>query len=205
LKPLPGGLAHHWVGASFIPNRSIDEVLHVLSDYGRYRDFFKPTVIESKLVRHEAGRYWFTMRWRRRVVTVSAELETAWESNHWRVDGNRSYELVHSTLVQEVANPGQPGEALLPPGQGRGYIWRASGISRLEQRDGGVYLETESLVLSRDVPAGLRWLVYPIVRGLARSMIVTSLGQAREAVTAGKSTGLNAGERAPNRSKQYAN
>jgi hypothetical protein len=68
----------------------------------------------------------------------------------------RWHESARATRVQEVRNPGQPDELLLPPGEGSGYIWRVCGISRYEQRDGGVYLELESIVLSRDIPPFLR-------------------------------------------------
>lgn len=65
---------------------------------------------------------------------------------------------------------------------GRGLIWRVYSISRFEQRDGGVYVELEAIALSRDVPAGLRWAVDPIVRRTSRGSIQVSLQKTREAV-----------------------
>ena len=49
-------------------------------------------------------------------------------------------------------------------------------------RDGGVYAELEAIVLSRDVPAYIRWLVNSIGSRLSRNSILTSLEQTREAV-----------------------
>ncbi len=183
-KPVPNGLIHHWAGAAFIRGVSMEDVFLIANDYDHYPDYFKPTVAQAKLIGQSGDNYWFSMRWRKRVLKVTSAVETEWESVFSRVDQSRWYGLTRSTLVQEVRNPGEPNEARLPPGQGSGYIWRVYGISRYEQRDGGVYLEMESIVLSRDIPAVFRWLVNPIVRSVARSSIVTSLRQAREAVLA---------------------
>jgi len=68
------------------------------------------------------------------------------------------------------------------PGTGSGFIWRLFSISRFEERDSGVYVELEVMALSRCVPAGLRWLVNPVVSRLSQSSLVTSLSQTREAV-----------------------
>ena len=44
------GLIHDWIGAIFIPSVRMNDVFAVLHDYNRYKDFYKPTVIESKLL-----------------------------------------------------------------------------------------------------------------------------------------------------------
>jgi hypothetical protein len=84
--------------------------------------------------------------------------------------------------IQDVVNHGQPSELKLSPGTGNGFIWRLFSISRFEERDSGVYVELEVMALSRCVPAGLRWLVNPVVSRLSQSSLVTSLSQTREAV-----------------------
>src|SRR3984957_12814980 len=43
-----GGLIHHWIGAAFLPNVKIDDILDVIRDYGWYKDFYPPSVIESR-------------------------------------------------------------------------------------------------------------------------------------------------------------
>src|SRR5271165_5700255 len=47
-KDVPSGLIHHWVGATFIPNVAINDVLPVLRDYSKYKIFYRPNVIDSK-------------------------------------------------------------------------------------------------------------------------------------------------------------
>jgi hypothetical protein len=70
----------------------------------------------------------------------------------------------------------------LPEDQGTGLIWRLFGITRFEERDGGVYVEVEAIALSRDVPASVRWLVEPLIRHVAKASLINSLQQTRDAV-----------------------
>ena len=67
-------------------------------------------------------------------------------------------------------------------GQGGGYIWRLASQVRLEERDGGVYLELEVMALSRDIPGSLRLFVEPIVRRVSRNSLAESLRQTEDAV-----------------------
>jgi len=68
------------------------------------------------------------------------------------------------------------------PDQGDGYVWRIYTFTRYEEKDGGVYVEQESMALSRPVPASLHWLIDPVVRRLAKELLEKSLTQTREAV-----------------------
>ena len=61
--------------------------------------------------------------------------------------------------------------------EGKGLIWRLYSAPRFEERDGGVYIELEALALSRDIPAGLHWMIEPIVRRVSRSSLATALQQ----------------------------
>lgn len=45
-----------------------------------------------------------------------------------------------------------------------------------------MHLEQESIVLSRAIPGGVRWLVQPAIRQLSRDVIVTTVRQTRDAV-----------------------
>jgi hypothetical protein len=52
----------------------------------------------------------------------------------------------------------------------------------MEERDGGVYVEEEVMVLSRDVPASIRWIAGPIIRRVAKEATALSIGKTRAAV-----------------------
>ena len=47
-----------------------------------------------------------------------------------------------------------------------------------------MFFEVEALALSRDIPAGFRWLVDPIVRNVSKSALAVSLRQTEDAVNA---------------------
>src|SRR5262249_19058471 len=94
----------------------------------------------------------------------------------------RGYNVADTTQVQEIENYGHPGEHLLPPGTGNGFIWRLRSMARYEERDGGVYFELEAIALTRDIPTSLRWLVKPVVNRLSINSLTTILRQTRDAV-----------------------
>jgi hypothetical protein len=57
-----------------------------------------------------------------------------------------------SVDIREIADYGQPNEHVFPEARRPGYVWRALIVQRLEQRDGGVYIELETISLSRGMP-----------------------------------------------------
>ena len=77
--------------------------------------------------------------------------------------------------IREVENAGQSNERLLPAGRDSGYLWRASSFTRFTEREGGVYIETETLGLSREFPPFLGWIIEPIARRLGRKSVERSL------------------------------
>lgn len=183
-RRVPAGLIHHWIGAAFIPDAKIEDVTGVLRDYSRYKDYYRPNVIESKTIRREGPQDLFSLVLVNKALVVSTALEGDYESRYFQVDAKHSYSISQTTRVQEIENHGQASERKLPPDQGSGYIWRLYSITRFEERDGGVYLEVEAIALSRDIPAAVRWMVDPIVRRVSKSSVLTSLRQTQDAVNA---------------------
>ena len=179
---VPRGLIHHWIGAVFIPNTSLDDVLAVLHDYDHYKDFYPPTVADSKCRACAASPHEYFLRLFKKVMFITSVTDVEYESPYFRIDDHRSYSLASSTSVREVQDYGKPTESRGSPGHGNGYLWRMQSISRYQKRDGGVFMELEALALSRDIPFSYRWLVSPIVSQLSRSELSTSLGQSRDAV-----------------------
>ena len=47
-KEIPSGLIHDWIGAVFIASTTVDQVLPIMRDYGRYKDFYRPAVVASQ-------------------------------------------------------------------------------------------------------------------------------------------------------------
>jgi hypothetical protein len=168
------------VGAVFVPGVTLSQVFAVIQNYDRYGEYYRPTVINAALLwkseakngEQEAVR----VRYSRKVLFVSEVLDSEYEIRRVRVDAQRWYSVAQSTRLREVSSSGSAGD------EESRYVWRIYNIARYAQRDGGVYLEQESIVLSRAIPGGVRWLVQPAIRQLSRELIVTALRQTRNAV-----------------------
>jgi hypothetical protein len=196
-KKVPFGLIHDWIGAAFIQDSTIDEIVAVSRDYEQYKNFYRPTVLDSKaLVRelpdlHSAPTAQtarindtFSMLLMNRELFSKVALDGDYESSYFQLDDHRWYSLARTTHVREIQSYGQLGEHKLPEGEGSGLIWRLSSITRFEERDGGVYVELQAMGLSRDVPFSLRWVADPIIRRVSRDSLATSLQQTGNAVRA---------------------
>jgi len=63
-----------------------------------------------------------------------------------------------------------------------GYVWRYYSYYHIEEKDGGVYVQVESVILSRTVPEAFAWLVNPLIRSIARQVLADLLSETRNAV-----------------------
>jgi hypothetical protein len=194
-KQVPSGLIHHWIGAAFLPNASLGDVLAVVRDYAHYKDYYRPTVVNSRSIQVSPGVDRFSMLLMNKPLFLKIAIENECESTYAQAGIGRVYSIANAVRVQEIEDYGQPSERKLPSGEGGGYVWRLHTITRYQEADGGVYLEVEAIALSRDIPAAARWVVDPIVRRVSKGAIVTSLRQTLEAVSA--STQAAAGRPAP--------
>jgi len=182
-RKVPGGLIHHWIAAAFLPNAKIDGILEVTQDYGRYREFYQPSVIASKAIAHEDSNDYFSMLLMNKAFFLKTTLDADYQATNVRLDDRHFYSVSRSTRVQEIEDYGRPSQRRVPEGQGGGYIWKLFSIARLDQRDDGVYIELEAIALSRDIPGAMRFVVDPIVRRVSRNALLLSLQQTEEAVS----------------------
>jgi hypothetical protein len=63
----------------------------------------------------------------------------------------------------------------------------------VKNSDGGVCIELEAIVLSRDIPGSMRWIVDPIVRRISVASLETTLRQTEDAVRARTALSASAG------------
>jgi len=181
-KPVPSGLIHDWVGAAFLPNVSIKDVLSAVRDYSNYKEYYKPTVVDSKLLSRYGPCEKYSMRVVNKEVVAETALDMEYETCYFKIDDRRWYSTTQTTQVQEIRHYGRQDEQELPPDHGSGYVWSLYSVARFEERDGGTYVEVEAIALSRDIPTALRWVVNPIVRRVSRNSILVSLQQTKEAI-----------------------
>ena len=181
-KKVPSGLIHDWLGVGFVPNVKIEDILRIVRDYDRYKEVYQPGVIDSISHGTDGVKDLFSMRLVNKSVVAKTALDTDCEASYFRVDDRHWYGVSNTTHIQEVDKFGAPEQRTLPEDQGTGLIWRLSSITRLEERDGGVYAELEAIALSRDIPAAFRLFVTPIVRRVSRDSLATSLHQTKVAI-----------------------
>jgi hypothetical protein len=181
-KKISNGLIHDWLGAGFVPNARIEDILRVVRDYDSYKRIYRPGVIDSLAHSSEGEKDLFFMRLANRSVVSKTALDAECEAHYIRVDDHRWYAYSNTVHIRELAHFGTPKQEALPEAIGTGLIWRLSSITRLEERDEGVYAELEALALSRDIPGALRLFVTPIVRRVSRDSLATSLHQTKLAI-----------------------
>jgi hypothetical protein len=162
-----------------MPGATIGSLSAVVGDYSKYKDIYKPVVVDSKVLGCTDENQRFSMLWVHKVMFITAAIKTV---AILKVDRRRRYDDRESLQAQEIEHYGRPEERLLPPGTGSGFIWRLHSVARYEERDGGVYLELEVIALTRDIPASVRWLINPVVNRLSINSLTTTLQQTREAV-----------------------
>ena len=183
-KAVPSGLIHHWMGAAFLPKAKLDDVFGVVRDYAHYRDYYSPTVIDSRTIRQAPEADRFSTLLMNKALFLNIAIEDECESTYVQAGPGRWYSGGTTVRVQEIEDYGRLGEHKLPSGEGSGYVWRLHTIARYEEADGGVYVEIEAMALSRDIPSAVRWVVDPIVRSVSKGAMATSLRQTVEAVSA---------------------
>jgi hypothetical protein len=187
-KKVPSGLIHHWIAAAYMPKLTIRDALLVVRDYGRYKEIYRPNVIDSKVI--ELALEPITSKDRFSTVLMNKSffaktaLDSDYEATYYRVDEHRLYTVSQTTHIHEIAEYGAPGQHTLPEDEGTGLIWRLFTVVRFEERDGGLFIEVEAIALSRDIPGAVRVMAEPIVRRVSRDALITSLKQTEAAVRA---------------------
>ena len=176
---VPGGLVHHWVGTAFVPGAAVDQALAVLQDYDRHERIYAPTVARSRLLSHDDDRFHFFLRFRmQKVITVVVNSEH--DAVFTRKPPDRAEGWIRSTRIAEVEYPDQAGEREKPVGQDGGYLWRLNTYWRLLARDGGLYIECQSVSLTRGIPTGFGWLVGPFVTSIPKESLTFTLETTRK-------------------------
>ncbi len=179
----PRALIHHWFGAVFIPGATLPQALEFVEDYDRHQDFYKPEMVRSRLVRRDGNDFKIFYRLRKKKV-ITVTLNTEHEVRYFPVDARHAHSRSYSTRIAEVENADRPDEREKPLGRDGGFLWRIDSYWRFEERDSGVYVECESISLTRDIPTGLGWLIRPFITGIPKESLRMTLVSTRSAVLA---------------------
>lgn len=186
--PVPGGMIHHWVGLAFIPGARVDDVLAILEDYDRQSVYYAPDVVRSKVESHDGDHFRVLLRFRRKKV-VTVVLDTEHDVRYFRDSPTMAHSRSSTLRISQVENPGTKDERLKPSGNDDGYLWRMDTWWRVVERDGGAYVQSEVVSLTRDIPTGVGWLVKPFVTSIPQESLEFTMEATRKAVEGRKGRG----------------
>ncbi len=176
-----GSLLHDWTAIVFVPNVTLAQTLAALQDYDRDAVYYQPQVTAAKLVSRSDDRFHVLLRLKQTNV-VTVVLDTEYEIQYSMLDNSHAASQSHSTHISEVENAGSPRERIIAPGADHGFLWRLYSYWRFYQADGGVYIQCNAVSLTRDVPAGLGWLVGSFIQKIPQQSLRFTLAATRQAL-----------------------
>ncbi len=182
--PVPSGLIHHWKGAIAIPNTRPSDVVSVLQDYDSYASTFTPAVIESRLVSRTQDDFTYQLKLVQRGFGVKAGLIGVFRSSYHQLSSTEGYSITEATSLDELESPGSSEERLVPFGASHGYVEKMFTIVRYREAGRGVYVEIETLTLSRGVPISVRWMISSVIQRFSRQTMTGTLESIRDKVRA---------------------
>ena len=177
----PGAMLHHWRGTAFVPGARAVDLEKLLRDYSRYPTVYAPQVIAAKVLAHSGNHYQTMLRLSQKHV-ITIVLDAKYDIHFYpasMIDApgtpQHGYDISHSTSISEIADPGTAKEHALDSGHEHGFLWRLNTYWSWEERDGGLYMQIETISLTRAVPAGLGWAVGPFVNSIPRESLEFTL------------------------------
>jgi len=147
---IPGATFAHWIGTYLVEFATFERARDFLLNFADYKYFFKDFFIDSRLVKRDGDRFDAFLRLsRRRFSTVMLNMNVT--ANYTGIDANHGYVICRSTHVGEVGHPHQKKklDQEVPVADEYGYLWRHNVYWRILQTGDGVFIEVQSLTLSR--------------------------------------------------------
>jgi hypothetical protein len=171
---LPGAMLHHWRGTAFVAGAKAADFERLMRDFNTYPQHFAPQVVEAKVLSQQGDHFGAIVRVRQRHV-ITVVLDTAYDIVFGRLDAQHAYSISRSTRIAEIDGAGTSSERALSPSQEHGFLWRLNNYWSYEERDGGLYMQVESVSLTRSIPAGLGWAVGPFVESVPHDSLEFTL------------------------------
>ena len=178
---VPGAMIHHWRGTAFVPGATAADLEHLLRDYGRYPQVYSPDVLAAKVLSQDGNHYETALRLSQKHI-ITVVLDTTYDIHFFPEiavpdahSGARGYDISHSTRVDEIASPGTKDEHALDADHEHGLLWRLNTYWTWREGDGGLYMQMETVSLTRAIPTGLGWAVGPFVESVPHDSLEFTL------------------------------
>jgi hypothetical protein len=171
-------MLHHWRGTAFAPRATAADFERLMKDFNAYPQRFSPEVVQAKVLtrQDDHGQDYFrvSMRMRQKHV-ITVVMDANYDIHFAKLDAKHGYSVSRSTEIAEIDSPGTGSERKLNSAQEHGFLWRMNTYWSYEERDGGLYLQIESVTLSRSIPMGLAWAIRPFVESVPRESLEFTL------------------------------
>jgi hypothetical protein len=177
---IPDAMIHDWVATMFIPGVRLEEVKSFMQDYDQQWKYYKPDVMRSRLISRNGDDFKIYLRMFKKKI-VSVTLNTDHNVHYTQPDASHLISKSWTTRIAEVDNPDTPQEREEPVGDDHGFMWRLNSYWRSEQKDGGVYVQCQSVTLTRNIPWGLSWLG-PFINSTSKEFLTNMMRDLRTAV-----------------------
>jgi hypothetical protein len=171
---VPGALLHHWRGTAFVPGASAADFERLLRNFGAYPQIYAPQVLRAAVLRQDVDHLTASMRVRQKHV-IAVVMDTSYDVTFARFDPQHGNSVSRSTHIAEIDSAGTASEHALTSSQEHGFLWRLNTYWSYEERDGGLYIQIESITLTRSIPHGLAWAVQPFVQSIPRESLEFTL------------------------------
>jgi len=178
---MPDAMLHDWRGSAFAPGAKAADFEKLLRDFDEYSRVFAPQVTAAHALAADSDRAQGTMRVKQK-HGITVVLDTTCDVRFGRLDPQDGWSASRSTRVLEIADAGTSRERALAPNEEHGFLWRINTYWSWQERDGGLYLQVESVSLTRAIPTGLGWIVGPFVESVPRESLEFTLHAAAAAL-----------------------
>lgn len=179
----PDAIIHHWMGVVFVPRVTLKQTLDLVEDYDQHQNIYKPEVVRSRLISQDGNDFKIYYRLRKKKI-ITITLNTDHNVRYFPIDATHCRSRSYSMRIAEVADADTSQEREKPVRHDGGFLWRLYSYWRFEEKDGGIYIECESVSLTRDVPTLLKPLINPFITGIPKESLQMTMGSTRSALLA---------------------
>ena len=175
---IPGAMLHHWRGTAFVPGAHLGDFERLMKDFNAYPQHFSPEILAARLVsQHDnngVDRITASMRVKQKHV-LTVVMDMTYDVAFTRLDAQHGYSISHSTRIEEIDSAGTSKERALSPKEEHGFLWRLNTYWSYAEGDGGLYMQIETVSLTRAIPTGLGWAIKPYVESVPRESLEFTL------------------------------
>lgn len=178
---LSGAMLHHWRGTAFVPGATPADFERLMRDFDAYPMHFAPQVLAAKTLSDSGDDLHAWMRVRQHHV-ITVVMDATYDIAYGKLDARHGYSISRSTRIDEMTAASGVKMRALSPEEEHGFLWRLNTYWSYEERDGGLYLQIETVSLSRSIPRGLGWAIGPYVERVPRESLEFTLRSACDAL-----------------------